>query len=49
MARRIPFAISFDVSSSGVWQPKSWLNSRTTLGSQYVNYAYDEAEAPATS
>jgi outer membrane receptor protein involved in Fe transport len=32
---------SFDVASSGTFQPMPSLNSKTTLGAQYVNYAFD--------
>ena len=32
---------SFDVASSGTFQPTTTLNSKTTLGAQYVNYAFD--------
>jgi TonB-linked SusC/RagA family outer membrane protein len=32
---------SFDVASSGTFQPMATLNSKTTLGAQYVNYDFD--------
>lgn len=27
-----------NISATGTWQPRSWLNSKTTLGTQYVNF-----------
>jgi TonB-linked SusC/RagA family outer membrane protein len=32
---------SFDLASSGTFQPMPTLNSKTTIGAQYVNYAFD--------
>ena len=32
---------SFDLASSGTFQPMQSLNAKTTLGAQYVNYAFD--------
>ena len=32
-------------ASSGTWRPREWLNTKTTLGAQYVNYRFDQATA----
>jgi TonB-linked SusC/RagA family outer membrane protein len=31
-----------DLGSTGTWQVREWLNSRTTVGVQYVNYKFDQ-------
>ncbi|MFN2563809.1 MAG: SusC/RagA family TonB-linked outer membrane protein [Gemmatimonadaceae bacterium] len=33
---------SVDLGSTGTWQAREWLNSRTTVGVQYVNYKFDQ-------
>jgi len=37
--------ITFNLSSTGSWQPRGWLNVKTTGGVQYVNYKRDENDA----
>lgn len=34
-----------DLSSSAVFNPRPEINSRTTLGAQYINYQFDQSEA----
>jgi TonB-linked SusC/RagA family outer membrane protein len=33
--------ITANVSSTGTWTPRSWLNSKTTIGAQYVDFRQD--------
>jgi TonB-linked SusC/RagA family outer membrane protein len=33
--------ITANVSSTGTWSPRSWLNSKTTIGAQYVDFRQD--------
>jgi TonB-linked SusC/RagA family outer membrane protein len=37
--------MSVDIASAATFQPKPWLNSKTTGGIQYVNYQFDRNEA----
>jgi TonB-linked SusC/RagA family outer membrane protein len=34
-----------DLGTSGVFNPREWLGSRTTLGAQYTSYQFDQSEA----
>jgi TonB-linked SusC/RagA family outer membrane protein len=37
-----------DLGSTSSFNPRTWLNSKTTLGVQYVNYRFDENEAASS-
>ena len=39
---------TIDVGSTSSFNPRSWLNSKTTLGVQYVNYLFDENRAASS-
>jgi TonB-linked SusC/RagA family outer membrane protein len=38
-------SISFDLANAATFHPRSWLNTKTTAGVQYVNYQFDRNEA----
>jgi TonB-linked SusC/RagA family outer membrane protein len=35
---------TFDLTTGASFNPTTWLNSRTTLGAQYVNYKFDQGQ-----
>jgi len=37
--------VSVDLAAAATFQPRSWLNSKTTAGTQYVNYQLDRSTA----
>jgi TonB-linked SusC/RagA family outer membrane protein len=37
--------LSFDLGSTANFQPRTWLNSKTTIGAQYISQASDLSEA----
>jgi TonB-linked SusC/RagA family outer membrane protein len=39
--------LTLDVGSSGTWRPRELMQFRTTLGAQYVNYYFEQANADA--
>ena len=39
---------TMNVSSTGTFNPRLWLNSKTTVGVNYVNYAFEQARAEGT-
>jgi hypothetical protein len=39
---------TIDMGSTSSFNPRSWLNSKTTLGVQYVNYQFDENKAASS-
>jgi TonB-linked SusC/RagA family outer membrane protein len=41
--------LSADVGATANFNPKPWLNSKTTVGSQYVNYTFAQTEAFAAN
>ena len=36
-----------DLGSTATWQPRQWLNSKTTAGAQYIYYQFDQNSAIA--
>ena len=41
--------LSTDVGLTATFNPKPWLNSKSTIGSQYVNYRFEQAFAQGTN
>jgi len=41
--------ITANVSSTGTWNPRSWLSSKTTIGAQYVDFRQDGNAAQGTN
>ena len=39
---------SLNASSTGTFNPRLWLNSKTTVGMNYVNYSFEQARAEGT-
>lgn len=37
--------ISLDLAAAATFHPRAWLNSKTTVGTQYVNYQFDRGTA----
>jgi TonB-linked SusC/RagA family outer membrane protein len=40
--------LSLDLASTASFNPRTWLNSKTTLGAQYINYKFDQNNASGT-
>jgi TonB-linked SusC/RagA family outer membrane protein len=41
--------LSSDIGATATFNPRSWLNSKTTLGTQYVNYQFTQVQALGTN
>jgi TonB-linked SusC/RagA family outer membrane protein len=42
-------SLSSDIGATATFNPRPWLNSKTTLGTQYVNYQFKQVEALGTN
>jgi TonB-linked SusC/RagA family outer membrane protein len=42
-------SLSSDLGATATFNPRTWLNSKTTLGAQYVNYQFQQVEALSTN